>query len=145
MGKADTALQSYTESDPIFTASAAHGITSTNITNWNNKISEPASEGINGQALITDGNGGRTWGNVGTGITFTSTTITAADWSNFTATKNVTGVTASNNVDVSPDPSCVPLWRNNAVYCSAQGTGTLTFTAGITPTEAMTINIKIYG
>jgi hypothetical protein len=33
LGKADTALQS--ESDPVFTASAAHGITSTDISNWN--------------------------------------------------------------------------------------------------------------
>ena len=31
-------LTSYTETDPIFTASAAHGITSTDITNWNNKL-----------------------------------------------------------------------------------------------------------
>ena len=30
-----TYLTSYTETDPIFTASAAYGITSTNITNWN--------------------------------------------------------------------------------------------------------------
>ena len=39
LGKADTALQSYTETDPVFTASAAHGITSANITSWNNKVS----------------------------------------------------------------------------------------------------------
>lgn len=32
-------LTSYTESDPVFTASAAHGITSANITSWNNKVS----------------------------------------------------------------------------------------------------------
>ena len=37
LGKADTALQSYTETDPVFGASAAHGITSSDITNWNNK------------------------------------------------------------------------------------------------------------
>ena len=30
-------ITSYTETDPVFTASAAHGITSTDITNWNNK------------------------------------------------------------------------------------------------------------
>ena len=39
LGKADTALQSYTESDPIFVASAAYGITSTDISNWNSKTS----------------------------------------------------------------------------------------------------------
>lgn len=37
LGKADTALQSFTETDPVFSASAAAGISSTDITNWNNK------------------------------------------------------------------------------------------------------------
>lgn len=37
LGKADTALQSYTETDPVFSASAASGITSSDITSWNNK------------------------------------------------------------------------------------------------------------
>ena len=32
-----TYLTSYTETDPVFVASAAHGITSTDISNWNNK------------------------------------------------------------------------------------------------------------
>ena len=39
LGKADTALQSYTETDPVFSASAAAGITSSDITNWNSKTS----------------------------------------------------------------------------------------------------------
>ena len=34
-----TALQSYTETDPVFSASAASGITSTDISNWNAKVS----------------------------------------------------------------------------------------------------------
>ena len=34
-----TYLTSYTETDPIFLASAAHGITASDITNWNNKTS----------------------------------------------------------------------------------------------------------
>lgn len=37
LGKADTALQSYTETDPVFAASVAHGITSGDISNWNGK------------------------------------------------------------------------------------------------------------
>lgn len=38
LGKANTALQSFTESDPVFSASAAAGITTTDITNWNAKL-----------------------------------------------------------------------------------------------------------
>lgn len=37
LDKADTALQSFTESDPVFTASPAAGITSANISSWNSK------------------------------------------------------------------------------------------------------------
>lgn len=37
--KGATFLTSYTETDPVFTASAAHGITSGDISNWNSKTS----------------------------------------------------------------------------------------------------------
>ena len=36
-------ITSYTETDPVFTASAAYGITSTNITNWNGKQNQVLS------------------------------------------------------------------------------------------------------
>lgn len=60
LGKADTALQSYTETDPVFSASAAHGISSTDISNWNAKqkaitVSSSAptsSQGSNGDIWI---------------------------------------------------------------------------------------------
>lgn len=60
LGKADTALQSYTETDPVFVASAAHGISSTDISNWNAKqkaitvsTSTPtSSQGSNGDIWI---------------------------------------------------------------------------------------------
>lgn len=37
LGKADTALQSYTETDPVFSASPAAGITSGDISSWDGK------------------------------------------------------------------------------------------------------------
>lgn len=51
LGKADTALQS--ESDPVFSASAAAGITSSNITAWNGKYTKP-STGIPRTDLASD-------------------------------------------------------------------------------------------
>lgn len=39
LGLANTALQSFTETDPVFSASAASGIKSTDIANWNSKQS----------------------------------------------------------------------------------------------------------
>jgi hypothetical protein len=41
-------LTSYTETDPVFTASAAAGITSNDITNWNNKLSSAPVTSVNG-------------------------------------------------------------------------------------------------
>ena len=56
----NTYLTSFTETDPVFTASAAHGISSSDITNWNAKqkaitvsSSEPTSgQGSNGDIWI---------------------------------------------------------------------------------------------
>lgn len=53
-----TALQSYTETDPVFKASAAAGITSSDITNWNSKTSNTGTiTGItmNGESKGTSG------------------------------------------------------------------------------------------
>ena len=42
LGKADSALQSFTETDPVFSASAAAGITASDITAWDGKYTKPA-------------------------------------------------------------------------------------------------------
>lgn len=58
-----TYLTSYTETDPVFSASAAAGITSTDITNWNAKSdtsNTPAQASINSTGLITYKNSGGT-------------------------------------------------------------------------------------
>ena len=53
-------LTSYTETDPIFTASAAHGITSSDITNWNGKqnalVSGTNIKTINNESILGSGN-----------------------------------------------------------------------------------------
>ena len=53
-------ITSYTETDPIFTASAAHGITSSDITNWNGKqaalVSGTNIKTINNTSLLGSGN-----------------------------------------------------------------------------------------
>lgn len=58
LNKADTALQSYTETDPVFAASAASGIKSTDITNWNSKTSNVGTitgVSVNGTSVATSG------------------------------------------------------------------------------------------
>ena len=79
-------------------------------------------------------------------ITSTTVSITVANWNaTTTCTKSVTGVTSSNNVIVTPAPASINTWNSNGVYCSAQGSGTLTFTASSTPSADMTVNVMIVG
>ena len=75
--------------------------------------------------------------------TTTSATISTSDWSNGSATVNVTGVTSGNIVIVSPAPASFTDAASSQIYCSAQGSGTLTFTAGTTPTASITMNVMI--
>ena len=94
---------------------------------------------INSTSLLGSGNVA-----VQSAITSTTVSITVANWNaTTTCTKSVTGVTSSNNVIVTPVPASINTWNSNGVYCSAQGSGTLTFTASTTPSADMTVNVMI--
>lgn len=108
-------ITSYTETDPVFTASDAYGITSSDISNWNGKASK----------------------------TSTTATLTSAGWSSLTQTVSVTGVTASNDVIISPDTSSRDEYISSGVWCASQGSGTLTFTCETDPTSNLTVNVLI--
>lgn len=87
----------------------------------------------------------RLWTNAdsGTSAQTQTATLTTAGWSNNSQTVNVSGVTASNTVIVSAAPSSTPDYASAGVYCSAQGSGTLTFTCAATPPSALTVNVVI--
>lgn len=75
-------------------------------------------------------------GTIPTGrLTKVNTTITlaSADWSANSQTVNVTGITATGIVFVSPDPTDQSAYTSAGIICSAQGAGTLTFTCDTTP------------
>lgn len=78
--------------------------------------------------------------------TYYSTTVTIATsaWSNKSATVSVNGVTASNNIFVTPSASSYIAYANARIRCTAQGNGTLTFACETTPTTAITVNILIF-
>ena len=104
------------ESDPVFTASAAHGISSSDISAWNAKQ--------NALGTIT-------------------VTLTVEGWLNNAQTVTATGVTASNTVIVSPVPSAMSDYAGGGIVCTAQGTNTLTFECDTTPTSAIDVNVVI--
>lgn len=78
-----------------------------------------------------------------------STTITvalaSASWSNNEITVSATWVTASNTVIVSPDPSSITDYTDAKIYCSAQGTDSLTFTCDTEPSNDIDVNVVILG
>lgn len=76
--------------------------------------------------------------------TETTVTIAVNDWSNNSCTKQVTGVTASNTIIVSPAPASISIAANAGFYCSAQASGSLTFQISQTPTASITANLVIF-
>lgn len=70
-------------------------------------------------------------------------TLPAANWSNGTLTVNAPGVTTSNVILVTPAPASYDDYVINNVRCTAQGTGTLTFSNDFTPGTDIAVNIFI--
>jgi hypothetical protein len=102
---------------------------------WNNVYTTKLN---NGADIIIPTTGG-TMAVVNTPSTMP--TLAVADWSNNTQTVNVTGVTATNTVFVSPAPASAADYASAGIVCTAQGAGTLTFTCTTTPTNAITVNV----
>ena len=57
----------------------------------------------------------------------------------------VTGVTSTCTVIVAPTPETQSIWTAAGVYCSAQGTNSLTFKAASAPTGNISINVVMLG
>ena len=72
-----------------------------------------------------------------------SVTLSASGWSENRQTVSVPGVTVDNTVLVTPAPGSYVAYGEAVVYCSAQGSGTLTFTCGELPTADLTANVLI--
>lgn len=98
LNKADSALQSYTESDPVFAASPAHGITSADITAWNGKADkvEIVNHGTSDTTFTLTPNIFHVWGTV-TSLTLTLATAstTTMDEFMFQFTSGTTATTLS--------------------------------------------------
>lgn len=84
-----------------------------------------------------------------TWITAKATTVTlpTSGWSGtgpYTYTATVASVTATNLVLAGPAPASKADYEDCGAYASAQGAGTLTFTAKSVPTTAITVNVATY-
>lgn len=78
--------------------------------------------------------------------TSVAVTLASASWSDNTQTVPVTGVTATNNVVVSPSGrDSTEAWADGEVLCTSQGSNTLTFTCTTVPTADITVSVVILG
>ena len=69
--------------------------------------------------------------------------LTAAGWENNEQTVNVVGITSTMVVLVNPAPASYDEYVINNVRCTAQGTGTLTFTCDFVPADALDVNLIV--
>ena len=70
-------------------------------------------------------------------------TLAVASWSSNSQSLTIEGITASNNIIVSPTKASETNWNLFGVSCSAQATNSLTFTCKTTPTAAIGIQVII--
>lgn len=77
------------------------------------------------------------------GATATANTcsLTVAGWSSNTQTVSLTGMAADRIAIIGPVANSIDVCKTNAVYCSAQGNGTLTFKCQTVPSVAITMNV----
>lgn len=82
---------------------------------------------------------------IASGATYTATTVSlsASGWSGNTQTVNVSGVTASNLVIVSPNPVNHVAYAEANVRCVSQEAGRLTFACDSIPGASLAVNIAI--
>ena len=67
--------------------------------------------------------------------------LTVAGWSSNTQAISFTGMADDRIVIIGPVADSIDVCKTNAVYCSAQGNGTLTFKCQTTPSVAITMNV----
>ena len=103
----------------------------------------PTSGGSNVATDMTNMN--TAIGNKANPSTAVSVTIAVSDWSSNTCTKSVTGVTASNNIVVSPDPASFLTYGESQIRATAQGSGTVTFACESVPGSSVTVKVLIVG
>ena len=76
--------------------------------------------------------------------TTTTITLDKDDWVSNEQTINVTGMTTTNLIQVSPSPSSYEDYGNAEVRCTTQGTGTLTFECASVPTTDIDVNVIVW-
>ena len=102
------------------------------------------SGGSSGQILRWSASGTAVWGSETKEVASLNVSLTTSGWSNKSQTVTVTGITASNNVIISPDSSSLEKYLGAGVICTSQAANSLTFTCDTVPTVELKVNILIF-
>lgn len=96
---------------------------------------------------LSDGYKTRARSNIGaTNAINTTAVLPTSGWSGsgpYTYAATVAAVTSTNTVIAGPAPASKSAYEDCGAYVSAQGSGTLTFTAETVPTSAITVNVIV--
>jgi hypothetical protein len=111
-------IKGYTETDPVFTASAAHGITSSDISNWNSKTSNVGT--ITGITMNGASKGTSGVVNLGTVITDVSGKVDKTTTINGKALSSNVTLNAS-DVGALPSSTVIPAAQVNADWNASSG------------------------
>lgn len=141
-------ITGYTETDPVFVASAAHGITSTDITNWNNKstfsgnyndlTNKPTIPTVNNATLTIQKNGttvktftANASSNVTANITVPTKTSDITNDSGFVTSSSLATVATSGSYnDLSNTPTIPTVPTNVSAFTNDSG-----YITGITSSD----------
>lgn len=70
-------------------------------------------------------------------------TLSSSGWSSLAQSVSISGLGASDIVQVSPEPSYIDAYVNAEIKCVSQAAGSLTFNCSSVPTSNITVNILI--
>lgn len=107
-------------------------------------MTDPNGNKIQVDSAIRDGTGRKIDTNYQLKHIATTATLTTSGWSSNAQTVSVTGVTTTNTIIIGPAPTSVTAYGESGIYCSAQGSGTLTFTCATAPSSNLTVNVVIF-
>lgn len=69
--------------------------------------------------------------------------LVVANWSNNTQTVTATGVTTTNSVVIAPTTASKEDYLRAGIYCSSQGTNSLTFTCDTVPSNTVSVSVLV--
>lgn len=119
-------------------AKDVHSVSVTQVVSTGTKIATVTVDGTGTDLYAPSGGGGSV------SYSTMSVSLPVSGWSGNAQTVNASIVTASNDVVISPQPSDAAAWGAAGVVCTAQGSGTLTFSCTTTPSATLKTNVMAF-